>query len=116
MERAEDGDNGDMERKGAGPARGSGRTRTIRALVLGHVQGVGFRWSCLRLAESLGLVGEVRNTRDGAVEVLAQGPADDVARLIVWLYQGPRWSEVEDVRVEDLAPGALRLKDFRVVG
>ena len=46
----------------------------------------------------LGLVGEVRNLDDGDVEVLAQGPADDVSRLIAWLYHGPRWASVASVR------------------
>ena len=92
----------------------AGRVRTIHAIVSGHVQGVGFRWSCREQAEILGLTGEVRNLADGTVEVLAQGRADAVARLIVWLYRGPRWSEVADVRVTDLGPGTLRLDGFRM--
>lgn len=60
----------------------------------------------------LGLVGEVRNLDDGDVEVLAQGPADDVARLIAWLYHGPRWASVASVQIEERRPGGLRHRAF----
>ncbi len=89
-----------------------GRRRTIHAIVSGRVQGVGFRWACMEEGERLGLVGEVRNLDDGDVEVLAQGPADDVARMIAWLYHGPRWANVASVRVTDMKPGSLRHRAF----
>ena len=44
--------------------------------VHGYVQGVGFRWWVRARALELGLVGHARNTVDGRVEVVAQGPAD----------------------------------------
>ncbi len=107
--------NGDMRsigRDGGASARAAARRRTIHALVSGRVQGVGFRWSCMEEGERLGLVGEVRNLPDGDVEVLAQGPADDVARLIAWLYRGPRWASVSAVVITDLEPGSLRKRAF----
>ena len=88
------------------------RTRTVRALVSGRVQGVGFRWTCMEEGSRLGLVGEVRNLDDGDVEVLAQGPADDVSRLIAWLYHGPRWASVASVQIEERRPGSLRHRPF----
>lgn len=94
--------------------RGIERARTIRARVTGRVQGVGFRWSCMDRALALGLVGEVSNRRDGTVEVCAQGPAADVAELVVWLYSGPRWASVDDVEVEDLPAGSLAARSFRI--
>lgn len=97
---------------GAGPGADTERRRTIHAIVSGRVQGVGFRWSCMEEGERLGLVGEVRNLDDGDVEVFAQGPADDVARMIAWLYHGPRWANVASVHVTDLRPGSLRHRAF----
>lgn len=39
----------------------------------GRVQGVGFRYTAIRAANSLGVSGWVRNERDGSVTVEAQG-------------------------------------------
>lgn len=88
------------------------RIRTIHALVSGRVQGVGYRWSCMEEGTRLGLTGMVRNLDDGDVEVLAQGPADDVARFIAWLYHGPRWASVSAVHIKDRVPGTLRYRGF----
>ncbi|RRD30619.1 acylphosphatase [Actinomyces bowdenii] len=90
------------------------RIRTIHALVSGRVQGVGFRFHCAQEAQDLGLVGEVRNLPDGDVEVLAQGPADDVARLVAWLYHGPDWASVSRVRLTDRQAGSLRARRFEI--
>lgn len=48
----------------------------------GIVQGVGFRYTTHRLACDLGLVGWVKNLSDGRVEVLAQGPQQEVKKLV----------------------------------
>lgn len=91
-----------------------GRLRTVHVVVSGTVQGVGFRWACIQVAEDLGLVGRVRNRSDGDVEVTAQGEPDDVSRLIAWLHRGSRWSQVMDVAVTDLRPGSVRARSFDV--
>ena len=41
-----------------------------------------------------------------------QGPADDVSRLIAWLYHGPRWASVASVQIEERRPGSLRHRAF----
>lgn len=43
----------------------------------GIVQGVGFRWTMMNLARSLGLTGYVRNLYNGNVEVEVQGEQVD---------------------------------------
>ena len=60
-----------------------------RLRVEGHVQGVGFRDACVEQARSLALAGYVRNQRDGSIEVMLEGPADAVARMVDWLHRGP---------------------------
>ncbi len=77
-------------------------TVTRRFTVRGEVQGVGFRWAAQKEAERLGLVGSVRNLRDGAVEAEAQGDGDAVDRFAAWLAHGPRWARVTEVTSEDL--------------
>ncbi len=42
-------------------------------IVRGRVQGVGFRWFAVGLAEELGLAGWARNREDGSVELEAEG-------------------------------------------
>jgi acylphosphatase len=50
-------------------------------------------------ARQLGLDGWVRNRYDGSVEVEAEGPAKDLARLVDALRQGPRAARVREVGV-----------------
>jgi acylphosphatase len=55
--------------------------------VTGRVQGVGFRNFVALIADSFGIVGEVWNTRDGAVEGRAQG--DRLEKFVSMLEGGP---------------------------
>ncbi|MEO7422371.1 MAG: acylphosphatase [Ornithinibacter sp.] len=57
--------------------------------VRGRVQGVGFRWWTRARALELGLVGHARNTSDGRVEVVAQGPPAGLERLVELLREEP---------------------------
>ncbi len=75
----------------------------VRANVRGRVQGVGYRFSTEREAERLGLTGWVRNERDGAVALEAQGASDKVEALIAWCRRGPPGARVSGVDVEELA-------------
>ncbi len=72
-------------------------------LVTGRVQGVGFRWFVHREARELDLKGWVRNTDEGAVEVLAAGDAEDLAELKESLERGPRGARVDKVIEQKLA-------------
>jgi acylphosphatase len=74
--------------------------RVVRLLVTGRVQGVGFRAFVEDEATLHGLDGWVRNRRDGSVEALVAGPADQVEALIAAARRGPPASRVEAVAVE----------------
>ncbi|RJP31161.1 MAG: acylphosphatase [Candidatus Omnitrophota bacterium] len=65
------------------------KNKRIHAFVSGRVQGVGFRYFVERRAQSLGLVGEVRNLGDGRVEVVAEGEEATLKELIAILQRGP---------------------------
>jgi acylphosphatase len=54
----------------------------LTAWVRGHVQGVGFRWWTRARALELGLAGWARNTEDGRVEVVAEGPQAACVKLL----------------------------------
>jgi acylphosphatase len=86
----------------------SGARIARSAVVHGHVQGVFFRDSCRRRAESLGLTGWVRNRDDATVEVHAEGSPEAVAALIEWCREGPRGAYVEHVDVSEQDPEGLR--------
>ena len=60
-----------------------------RFLVMGTVQGVGFRHSTARMALRFGVTGWVRNLPDGAVEVHAQGEREAMGKMEQWLRKGP---------------------------
>ncbi len=44
----------------------------------GHVQGVGFRYTTRSIARNYEITGFVRNLPDGSVEVVAEGPVDQL--------------------------------------
>jgi acylphosphatase len=64
-------------------------TTRIVAVVSGDVQGVGYRWFVRELAQAAGIQGSATNLPDGRVEVVAEGPEDDVRALLTAL-DGPR--------------------------
>jgi len=75
-----------------------------RSFVSGRVQGVFYRATCVRKAQSLGLNGFARNLADGRVEVLACGEDAAVEELIAWLWEGSPASKVTDVATEHADP------------
>lgn len=66
-------------------------------VVLGRVQGVGFRWWTRREAARLGLRGSVRNLPDGSVCVMAVGAERVVDELRDALASGPPLARVSGV-------------------
>jgi len=89
--------------------------RAKHYLVRGRVQGVGYRYFALEVAERLGVCGYVRNLPTGEVEVHAE--ADDAAleRFKQELERGPRMSRVTEVVESDL-PSTGSYSSFRIRG
>ena len=78
--------------------------RTVRVIVSGRVQGVGFRAWVERNAGAHRLSGWVRNRRDGSAEALFSGEASAVGAMIGACRSGPRLAVVDDVTVMDASP------------
>jgi acylphosphatase len=79
--------------------------------IKGRVQGVFFRASTRRVAESLGITGHAINLPDGNVEVLACGESKALDRLGAWLHDGPPHARVDEVSARDIeqeSPGGFR--------
>ncbi|HEX4713689.1 MAG TPA: acylphosphatase [Ktedonobacteraceae bacterium] len=75
----------------------SNEAQELHATVRGRVQGVGFRYFVIDKALSLGLRGYARNTNDGSVEVVAQGPRPALENLLALLRRGPAAADVREV-------------------
>lgn len=73
-----------------------------RFLISGRVQGVFFRESTRRVAESLSITGYAKNLSDGSVEVLACGSREAIGKLESWLQHGPPMARVERVSGENV--------------
>ncbi|MGK7920431.1 MAG: acylphosphatase [Trichodesmium sp.] len=69
-------------------------------LISGKVQGVGYRFSTLNTAVSLGINGWVKNLPDGRVEAVFEGREEVVEKMINWCYTGPSSAVVQDVLVK----------------
>jgi acylphosphatase len=78
-----------------------------RVVVHGRVQGVFFRDTLRRHAESRGVSGWVSNRAHGTVEAVFEGDPDAVESLLRFCRQGPRGAEVERVEVREEEPGGL---------
>lgn len=81
-------------------------TTAFTARIHGRVQGVGFRYHTQTRARSLGIVGWVRNRRDGTVEVRAEGDESALTEFRRYLKQGPPTAHVERVDVQTSTPTA----------
>ena len=67
---------------------GAGQVR-LTAWLHGRVQGVGMRWWIRSRALEHGLAGWARNTDDGRVEVVAEGPREAAEALLSTLRDAP---------------------------
>lgn len=78
-----------------------------RVIVRGRVQGVGFRYSVARAAQSRGVAGWVSNRPDGTVEAVFEGEPEAVDSLVRFCRDGPRGAAVDRVDVVDEEPEEL---------
>lgn len=83
-----------------------------RVIVHGRVQGVFFRDTTRRTAESRGVAGWVRNNPDGSVEAVFEGSEDAVDAMVLFAREGPRGAAVEHVEVRNEEPEDLN--GFRI--
>jgi acylphosphatase len=87
--------------------------KRLTAIVIGRVQGVSFRYYTRREAKTLGLGGWVANQRDGTVIVVAEGPEQQLTRLINFLRRGSPAAYVENVDI-DWSTAQANFKDFQI--
>ncbi len=79
--------------------------------VRGHVQGVGFRYSALKAAQSYGICGFIRNEPDGSVYIEAEGEKFNLGLVMDWFRGGPAFGRVDDViRTESNLQGFVQFR------
>jgi acylphosphatase len=83
-----------------------------RVVAHGRVQGVFFRDTTRRTAESRGVAGWARNREDGAVEAVFEGEPDAVESMVRLAREGPGRAEVERLEVIEEEPEGL--SGFRI--
>ena len=88
--------------------------KRVHVVVTGRVQGVFYRASCAAAARRLGLGGSVRNTPDGRVECVFEGPDAIVDQMVEWCRQGPEMAAVDAVEVTSEPPAGE--EEFLVTG
>ncbi len=70
----------------------------VRLLVIGRVQGVGFRWFVREAARRHRLAGWVQNRSDGSVELEVSGDEGALREFLATLREGPPGARVDEVR------------------
>ncbi|MHC5028295.1 MAG: acylphosphatase [Planctomycetota bacterium] len=69
---------------------------------VGHVQGVGFRYSATQVAARHPVTGWVRNEPDGSVSCVVEGQADDLEAFVEGV-KSARAGHIDDVRIVESA-------------
>lgn len=77
---------------------------TRRYIVQGRVQGVGFRYFTLRMAEAFDMAGSVRNMSDGGVEIVASGTPENHRSFREQIEIGPDGARVDRITTQELPP------------
>lgn len=82
---------------------------TVRRRVVAHglVQGVFFRDSLRRRADTARVSGWARNNADGTLEAVFEGDAGEVERLVGFCRRGPRGARVDRLDVFEEEPEEL---------
>lgn len=88
--------------------------KRVYLVVIGRVQQVFYRRSVQKKAQELGLMGWARNTEDGSVEIIAEGPNEKVDEFIKWCWEGPPLAKVEDVQIEEQDHGG-EFETFEII-
>jgi acylphosphatase len=86
---------------------------TVHLIISGKVQGVFFRASAKDVADEIGIIGWVKNTEEGDVEIKASGSDDQLQEFIEWCKVGPRRAVVTNVQVTNVEEE--NFKSFEVI-
>lgn len=89
--------------------------KRLHIIVSGRVQGVGFRWVCMKYATLYHLTGNVRNLEDGNVEIHIQGEEKDLLTFIHTMPNDNRRIRVDHLRITE-EPLVNKETQFHICG
>jgi acylphosphatase len=78
----------------------------------GHVQGVGFRYTTIRIAAGFDVTGYVQNLADGRVRVVAEGASAEIERFLAEI-RAQLAAYVRDTQSE-ITPATGEFDDFNI--
>ncbi|MBN2460220.1 MAG: acylphosphatase [Candidatus Cloacimonetes bacterium] len=87
--------------------------KTIEIYVSGRVQGVCYRYFALDKANEYGIVGNVRNLRDGRVKIIARADASSLELFLSALRQGPALARIDNIEMSEIISGES-FQGFRI--
>lgn len=77
--------------------------KTYSIIVAGKVQGVYYRQSTKHKAQEMALKGTVQNLKNGSVQIIATGEAENLVALVEWCKTGPINARVEEVICSEIS-------------
>ena len=83
---------------------------TRKLTVSGLVQGVGFRWSTMALANKMNIPGTVKNNSDGTVTIYLQSTPDKIDHFIEKLPSASGFAHIENIAQESI-PNVEQMHD-----
>lgn len=82
-------------------------------MIKGKVQGVFYRATAVKVAKQWNISGWVRNTKEGHVEIMANGDDEQLTRFVNWCKLGPSGARVDQVEVQETAE--QRFEHFEIL-
>jgi len=76
-------------------------TKHLNIKIYGQVQAVFFRVTAQEIADRLNIKGFVRNEKDGAVYIEAEGTDENLEKFSRWCKDGPENAQVEKIKVTE---------------
>ncbi|MDA8692918.1 acylphosphatase [Saprospiraceae bacterium] len=82
-------------------------------VVIGIVQGVGFRYYTKIVADKYQLQGTVQNLSNGNVKIYVKGKQYELLRFLEWCHEGPSSAQVD--RLEYTYSEVRNIDDFKII-
>lgn len=76
----------------------------------GDVRGVGLRYSFREKAESLNLIGWIKNLADGRVEIVIQGEEENIKEIINWSKD---YTSIDNIEIKKEIPQTFKRFEIR---